>query len=71
MIFAFHPAAETEFLEAVDYYEKCEKGLGYDFSIEVYSAIRKVVDFPKAWPTVEGDTRRCLTNRFPMSPLCV
>ncbi|OGH56876.1 MAG: plasmid stabilization protein [Candidatus Lindowbacteria bacterium RIFCSPLOWO2_12_FULL_62_27] len=69
MIFTFHPAAETEFIEAVDYYEKCGKGLGYDFSMEVYSAIRNVVDFPKAWPIVEGDARRCLTNRFPFGVL--
>lgn len=39
MTFAFHPEAETEFYAAIDYYERCASGLGYDFSAEVYSAI--------------------------------
>jgi hypothetical protein len=35
MTFDFHPEAETEFLEAIDYYESCSPGLGEDFSLEV------------------------------------
>jgi hypothetical protein len=42
MSFSFHPEAETEFLEAIEYYEERERGLGYDFSIEVYATIRKL-----------------------------
>jgi len=33
MRFWFHPLAEMELSEAVDYYEDVESGLGYDFSI--------------------------------------
>ena len=65
MTFFFHPEADTEFFEAINYYEECEVGLGYDFSIEVYSAIQNILDYPKAWPILEDDIRRCLTNRFP------
>jgi len=33
MTFSFHPEAEAEFNEAIEYYENNEPGLGYDFSI--------------------------------------
>ena len=65
MKYVFHPEAEAEFLAAIDYYEGCEPGLGYDFSIEVHSTIGNILSFPKAWPILEEDIRRCLTRRFP------
>jgi len=52
MTFSFHPEAETEFLEAIDYYEDCERGLGYDFLIEVLATIQNIVNYPTAWPTI-------------------
>jgi hypothetical protein len=48
MTFSFHPEAEAEFLEAVDYYEEREIGLGYDFSIEVFVTIKNIVNYPTA-----------------------
>ena len=65
MTFAFHPEAEAEFNEAIEYYEEIEPGLGYDFALEVYSAIQRAVAFPKAWPVIEGEIRRSLVKRFP------
>lgn len=65
MTFSFHPEAEKEFLEAIEYYEERELGLGYDFSIEVFSTIQNIVTYPTAWPVIEEDFRRCLVNRFP------
>ncbi len=47
MTFSFHPEAETEFLEAIEYYEERERGLGYDFSIEVFAAIQNIIAYPK------------------------
>jgi len=61
----FHPDAELEFNEAIDYYEAIENGLGYDFSLEIVSAIGRVIDFPKAWLVIEGEIRRALVKRFP------
>ena len=55
MNFDFHSEAESEFLEAIDYYEECETGLGFDFSIEVYASIQNIVSFPTAWPEIEGN----------------
>lgn len=65
MSFSFHPEAEAEFNAAVEYYEDAEPGLGYDFALEIYSAIKRSVEFPKAWAVLEGDVRRALVRRFP------
>jgi len=65
MTFSFHPDAESEFHEAIDYYEGGEHGLGYDFSIEIHAAIQNIVNYPTAWPVIEEDIRRCLVRRFP------
>ena len=67
--FSFHPEAEKELNEAIDYYEDIESGLGYDFALEVYSTINRSLDFPKAWSVLEGDVRRSLVRRFPYGVL--
>lgn len=69
MNFAFHPEAEAEFNEAIEYYEEIEPGLGYDFALEVYATIQRSVAFPKAWPVIEGRIRRSLAKRFPYGVL--
>lgn len=69
MIFSFHPEAEEEFRAAIDYYEDREAGLGYDFSLEVFTAIHNIITHPNAFPVVEDDVRRCLVNRFPFAVL--
>ena len=61
----FHPDAELVLNAAIDYYVAIEIGLGYDFSLEIISAIGRVIDFPKAWLIIEGDIRRALVKRFP------
>lgn len=69
MKYSFHPEAETEFNEAIEYYESCAVGLGYDFSLEVHSAIERILSYPKAWPELVNEIRRCQTNRFPFGIL--
>lgn len=65
MTFSFHPEAEKEFFVVIEHYEDCKVGLGYDFSIEVYKSIERIVSFPEAWPPLKSCIRRCLVNRFP------
>jgi len=65
MKYIFHPEAEVELNAAIDYYEGCEPGLGYDFAVEVYSTIEKILSYPNAWPILEEGIRRCQTRRFP------
>jgi len=71
MSFSFHPEAEEEFNQAIDYYEDIEPGLGYDFALEVHATIKRTVEFPNAWVVLEGDVRRSLVNRFPFGVLYV
>ncbi|MDR8389932.1 type II toxin-antitoxin system RelE/ParE family toxin [Aliifodinibius sp. S!AR15-10] len=65
MTYQFHPEAERELFDAVDYYEEREKDLGYDFSNEVYSAIQRILAHPQAWPFIAENIRRALLKRFP------
>lgn len=69
MTFRFHPAAEAELREAVAYYEEIERGLGYDFSVEVHSTIQRAEAHPAAWPILDGEIRRALVRRFPYGVL--
>jgi hypothetical protein len=56
----YHIKKKKEFNAAIDYYEDIEPGLGFDFALEVHAAIKRSVDFPKAWAVLEGDIRRSL-----------
>jgi plasmid stabilization system protein ParE len=63
--YSFHPAAEAELNEAVDYYDECQKGLGQEFLKEIYRAVQNILTFPYAWSPLSANTRRCLSKRFP------
>jgi len=69
MTFSFHPEADAEFREAIEYYETCQGGLGEDFYFEIHSTIDRILSLPEAWPVLEGDIRRCLVHRFPYGVL--
>lgn len=69
MTFVFHPEAELELNDAVEYYSSIDEKLGFDFSLEVYAAIQRSVDFPSAWPSLERELRRTLVSRFPYGVL--
>ena len=65
MRFKFHPAADAELDVAVEYYERCQSGLGLEFAEEVYATIARIIEYPEVWSPLSRNTRRCLTNRFP------
>lgn len=67
--YRFHPEAETELYLSIDYYESIEPGLGYDFALEVYETIQRILDFPRAWAILDGEVRRSLVKRFPFGVL--
>ena len=69
MIFNFHPDAEAELSEAIEYYENVEPGLGQDFAFEVNLAIQRAIAYPRAWVVLEGEIRRSLVRRFPFGIL--
>ncbi len=49
MKYSFHPDAEQELRDAIDYYETCTPGLDMEFADEVYSTIQRVMYLPEAW----------------------
>lgn len=65
MNYLFHPQAEKELLDAIDYYESCQKGLGHEFAVEIYAALERIVKYPEIWPPFGDDIRRSSVNRFP------
>jgi hypothetical protein len=65
LIYSFHPAAEAELNQAVDYYDECQKGLGLEFLKEMYRTVQNILAFPDAWLPLSASTRRCLSKRFP------
>lgn len=67
----FHPQAEQEFNDAVDYYEECSLGLGKQLVLEIYAATDRIIAHPQAWPIIQGDIRRVLAHRFPYGLLYV
>ena len=71
MSFSFHPEAEAELSAAIDWYEAQEPGLGRSFALEVTASMLRLLDFPDAWPVLEGEIRRCLVHRFPFGILYV
>lgn len=71
MRYVFHPAAEVELSEAVEWYDTRETGLGLDFAAQVYAAIQRALAFPLAWQVMGGDIRRTLVHRFPYGVLYV
>ena len=69
MSFSFHPEAEQELTEAVQYYEEIEPGLGNDFAVEAFAAVQRAIAYPRAWTILEGEVRRSFVKRFPYGVL--
>ncbi len=68
MTYAFHPAAEAEFLESVGYYESRVAGLGGTFIGEFETLARLISDAPRAWQVeLTPDIRKAPLQRFPLS----
>ncbi len=65
MTLIYHPAAEVELWEAVEYYENCQVGLGHKFSRSFQEVLYLLDQHPFAWPQLTGEIRRCLVPRFP------
>jgi len=63
----FDPDARAEFLEAVRYYEKRQKGLGKRFRIAVETAVYLVSENPFLYRLLKVPFRRYLLSKFPYS----
>ncbi|KAM3101049.1 type II toxin-antitoxin system RelE/ParE family toxin [Phormidesmis sp. 146-12] len=65
MRYDFHPDAQRELQEAVDYYDGINQELGDAFLDEVERSLERIVKFPEAWAQLSINTRRCRTVGFP------
>ncbi len=61
----FHPEADTEFQEAIEYYEAESAGLGVRFYLEVMAVVARIEAHPRAWPRLRGSVRKGLVPGFP------
>ena len=63
----FDPDAQAEFLDAVRYYEKRQKGLGRRFQIAVQTAVSLVSENPFLYRILKAPFRRYLLPKYPYS----
>lgn len=67
----FHPEAEAELFEALDYYDELDwlqdTRLAIDLSRRIEAALDRIEASPRAFPPYLFGTRRYLLRRFPYS----
>ncbi len=61
----FTELARLELLDAIDYYELEFSGLGKRFQQEVKSAIKRIIQYPDAWPSERNGIRKYVMHKFP------
>jgi toxin ParE1/3/4 len=64
LAYVYHPAAEAEYHEAIQYYRNVRPELGQVFVREIESAVERARVFPTRHPRISGELRRVLTRRF-------
>ncbi|MDX1250938.1 MAG: type II toxin-antitoxin system RelE/ParE family toxin [Gammaproteobacteria bacterium] len=70
MSYVFHPAAETEYLESIGYFESKCPGLGASYLAEFESTMAKVCESPHRYPVEKPLGVRCIRmERFPYAVL--
>lgn len=63
----FKPEAELDLVEAYEWYEECELGLGAEFMRCVDSCVNEIQRHPEMYPVVHKNIRQGVTRRFPYS----
>lgn len=61
----YHPDAETELIEAAQYYEHRVALLGVRFLDDTDRAVSMILESPQRWTIIEEDVRSYLMPRFP------
>lgn len=61
----FRPEAAAELSDARLWYAARQDGLGERFLQEVEAIVARIVEWPAAFPSVHGQTRRAVLRRFP------
>lgn len=61
----FHPEAEREYLEAYQWYEEHQSGLGKRFELAVEKQIKLIADYPEHYAEKKYKCRESKTETFP------
>lgn len=61
----FHPEAEYELHDAINYYDAESPGLGHALLEDLERAIAQIVQYPESSPLVSRSVRRKPLRRFP------
>ena len=61
----FTPAAQTELIDAQDWYENEAPGLGRRFRVAIDGLVERMSASPRQFPVVFKNVRRALLRRFP------
>jgi plasmid stabilization system protein ParE len=61
----FDPDARAEFLEAVQYYEDSQTGLGRRFRVAIETAVKSIAENPFRYRVLHPPFRRYLLQNFP------
>jgi plasmid stabilization system protein ParE len=61
----FRPQAQAELLEARNWYEARQDGLGVEFSAAIDATVSNIRERPLAYPRVHNEIRRAVLQRFP------
>lgn len=59
MIVSYLDSADSEFDEAIAYYNSQSAGLGFEFADEVKEAVERIKNYPDAWTPLSERLRRC------------
>jgi len=62
---ALRPEAQADLLEARNWYERQQFGLGDAFAASVDEAVARIEEMPEMYPSVFFDVRRGKLRRFP------
>ena len=65
MTFTFHPIAQQELFQAIEFYEHQVPGLGVVFFNEIVQAVDLIKLYPEAYPLITNRTHKCSLRKFP------
>ena len=60
-----HPTAAIDLADALAWYRNESEALAERFATAVDATVRRIVELPGAWPTLDGDERHLHVRGFP------
>ncbi len=65
--YQLHEQAHNEYLDAYEWYELKQKGLGYRFMAAVGNKINKIAEHPEYYSKIRKDFRQAKVDDFPFT----